>query len=64
MPEPEEPERQKEQRQEDDVAGRDEEDQQRDRQPDCERADHWQRFVGDADPSSPTSLNRLVAATS
>jgi hypothetical protein len=64
MPEPEEAEREKQQWQEDDVAGCDEEDQQRDRQPDRECADHSpQRLVGDVDPPSPTSLNRLVVRT-
>jgi hypothetical protein len=46
------------------VARGDEEDQHRDRQSDCECADHCrQRFVGDADPSSPTNVNRLVIRT-
>ena len=47
-----------------DVAGCDEEDQQRDRQSDRECADHsLQRLMGDVDPPSPTSLNRLVVRT-
>jgi hypothetical protein len=64
MPEPEEAERQEEQWQKDDVACGDEEDQQRDREPDCECADHSHAdgFVGDGAPS-PTRLDGLVACT-
>jgi hypothetical protein len=40
MPEPENPERQKKERQEDDVAGRDEEDEKRDPYADCECSNH------------------------
>jgi hypothetical protein len=64
MPQPEEPERQEQQRQEDDVAGREQEDQQGDRQTNRNRADHSpHRFVGDAGTAPPTVLNRSVART-
>jgi hypothetical protein len=60
MPQPEEPERHEQQRQEDHVAGRDQEDEACDRYSDCQCPDH--RVVGDG-CSSPTVVFDMGSST-